>query len=252
MLQKLILTACAITCVVAAQDRGAKVVAGNGVIDAPGNYILTAEASLRASGAAILITASNVSLDLNGNTVMGPGGRTGTGIHIRGANGVRVTNGFVVNHSFGVIVENSNNVMINALQIRGEGLAVTAPPPETAIMIMQSRNVVVENNAIYNTGLGIFVRGGRSWGNRIANNTITGGTNALLGICYNPTDTDPAGPRGDLIQGNVISGFGVGIQMSQTSAANVTRDNFIAYRTMAVDFRNTTNMDSDNTKIQLP
>jgi parallel beta-helix repeat protein len=252
MKRKLITGVLALSWLLSAQDRGARNVPGDGVIDTPGNYVMSADASLRSHGAAILITAGNVALDLNGNTVMGPGGRNGTGIHIRGASSVRVSNGFVTNHAFGVIVENSNNVVLSGLQIRGEGLAVTAPPPETAIMILQSRNVVVENNAIYNTGLGIFVRGGRSWGNRIANNTLTGGTNALLGICYNPTETDSNGPRGDLVHANLIAGFNIGIQMSESSMANITRENTIAYRTKAVDFRNMTNLDLDNTKIQLP
>jgi hypothetical protein len=144
---------------------------------------------------------------------VGPGGRSGTGIHIRGANGVRVTNGLVSNHAFGVIVENSNKVVLGDLQIRGEGLAVSMPPPEVAIMIVQSRNVVIEDNAIYNVGLGVFVRGGQSGGNRIVHNTITGGTNAVLGICYNPTDSDMNGPRGDLVYANLISGFNIGIPM---------------------------------------
>ena len=46
------------------------------------------------------------------------------------------------------------------------------------------------------TGLGIFVRGGMSTGNRIANNTITAGSNGIFAICYNPTPDDPMGPRG--------------------------------------------------------
>ena len=252
MQHKLIIGLLALSGLVTAQDRGARGVPGHGVIDMPGNYVLMNEASLRSTGAAILITASNVSLDLNGNTVMGPGGRIGTGIHIRGASGVRVGNGNIVNFAFGAIVENSNNVVLSGLQIRGEGLAVAAPPPETAIMIVQSRNVVVESNAIYNVGLGIFVRGGRSGGNRIANNTVTGGTNAALGICYNPTETDSNGPRGDLVYANLVSGFNVGIQMSQNSVATVVKENTIAYRTMAVDFKNVTNLDLDNTKVQLP
>src|SRR5687767_15493083 len=48
--------------------------------------------------------------------------------------------------------------------------------------------------------LGVFVRGGGSGGNRIAGNTITGGEDGQLGICYNPTDTGgSAGPAGDLV-----------------------------------------------------
>src|SRR5262249_43478346 len=141
-------------------------------------------------------------LDLNGKVVQGPGGKMGTGIHIRGASGIHVSNGHVVNNAFGVIVESSDNVVLTGLQIRGEGLPVIAPPPETAIMVLQSRNVLVSGNNIYNTGLGIFVRGGRSSGNQIVRNTVTGGANAILGICYNPAPGDAQGPRGDLVANN--------------------------------------------------
>ncbi len=142
---------------------------------------------------------------------------------------------------------------IEGLQIRSEGLVVTAPPPEVGVMIAQSRNVVVENNGIYNTGLGVFVRGGMSWGNRIAGNTITAGTNGILGICYNPTDSDPRGPRGDLIYGNHITGFATGVQASMTSESNLFKGNFIWYTTgMAVELLNATNMDMENFKARLP
>jgi len=252
MKQNLVMGTCLISCILTAQDRGTRNVPGNGVIDMPGEYVLVNDASLRSHGAAILVTASNVTLNLNGRNIVGPGGRNGAGILIRGVNGVNVFNGFVTNHAFGVIIENCTNVRLTDLQIRGEGLAVAAPPPETGIMIVQSRNVVIEHNAIYNTGLGIFVRGSRSWGNRIANNTLTGGTNALLGICYNPAETDPNGPRGDLVHANLVSGFNVGVQMSQTSPANVIKGNTIAFRITAIDLHNMTNLDVENAKIQLP
>ncbi|MBL8221647.1 MAG: right-handed parallel beta-helix repeat-containing protein [Bryobacterales bacterium] len=247
----LLLTALALSAALYGQD-GTRVVPGSGVIDTPGRYVLNNDATLRSHGASILITASNVWLNLNGNTVMGPGGKTGTGIHIRGVSGVHVSNGFIVNTAFGVIVENSNSVSLSGLQIRGEGLAITSLPPETGIMIMQSRNVTVRNNSIYNTGLGIFVRGGRSSGNHISGNTVTGGSNAALGICYNPTDSDANGPRGDLIEANLVSGFNVGIQFSDRSMANLANGNTIAYRTMAFDIRNNTNKEQNTTSAQLP
>lgn len=246
------LSALAFSAMLHGQDPGGRVVPGSGLIDAPGRYVLNNEATLRSHGASILITASNVWLNLNGNTVQGPGGKNGIGIHIRGVSGVSVTNGSIVNNAFGVVVENSNNVRLTGLQIRGEGLTVTAPPPETGIMIMQSRNVVVSDNNIYNTGLGIFVRGGRSSGNRIAGNVISGGSNAILGICYNPTDSDPNGPRGDLIESNLVSGFNIGIQFSDRSMANVLQNNTVAYRVMAMDIKNSTNKEQNNTAVQLP
>ena len=228
-------------------------VPGNGIIDMPGNYVLQdSRESSSASRPAIQITASDVTLDLNGNSLRGLGGKVGVGIQISRARGVRVTNGSLWNLAFGVIVSNSSNVVLRDLRIRGEGLPIVSLPPETAIMIVQSRNVVVENNAISNTGLGIFVRGGMSGGNRIANNTISAGTNGALGICYNPADGDSNGPVGDLVDGNAVSGFGIGIQASATSMYNVFKGNSIFFRgSTAVELHNATNMDMDNTKVDL-
>lgn len=224
-----------------------------GVIDAPGNYVLNADLSVNATrGAGILITANGVDLDLAGNNISGPGGIQGTGIHIRNATGVTIRNGKLANLAFGVIVEASANVVVSDCQFRGEGAAPSAPPPETAVMIMQSRNVTVENNSIYSTGLGIFVRGGRSSGNRIANNTIVAGTGfAALGICYNPTPVDPMGPRGDLITGNLVSGYPTSIQMNSTSTANVIKENTLIYTTAAITTPDG-NMDMNNVKVKLP
>jgi parallel beta-helix repeat protein len=232
-----------------AQDRP---VPSSGLIDAPGSYIVQSDTTLRSHGAGILITASNVRLNLGASVVRGPGGKTGNGVHIRGASNVHVSNGYIVNNAFGVIVENSTGVVLTGLQISGEGLAATAPPPEVGIMVLQSKNVVVNGNSIYNTGLGIFVRGGRSSGNQIVHNTVTGGTNAVLGICYNPADDDPQGPRGDLIAYNLVSGFNTGFQFSDNSVSNVVKENTVAYRMTAIEFKNGKNLDLDNSKIQLP
>jgi parallel beta-helix repeat protein len=228
-------------------------VPGTGIIDMPGTYVLQSDRrSFSNERPAIDIRSDDVTLDLNGFGISGRGGKLGVGIRIMGARGVKVMNGLIANTAFGVIVMNSGNVVLSGLQIRGEGLPVVAPPPETGIMIVQSRNVVVENNAIYNTGLGIFVRGGMSGGNRIANNTVTAGTNGVLGICYNPADNDPNGPAGDLVLGNVVSGFGTGIQASATSRYTVFKENTIFYTTgTAVELMNMTNMDMNNTKVDL-
>lgn len=227
-------------------------VPGSGVIDTAGSYVLQQEHFAGSDRPGILITASDVFLDLNGMRISGPGGKLGTGIEIRSASGVRVSNGTIVNTAFGIVVSGSNNVVLKGLQIHGQGLPVVSPPPETGIMIVQSKNVVVEDNALFNVGLGIFVRGGDSGGNRIAHNTLTAGTNGALGICYNPTPTDTRGPRGDLIYNNVIHGFGLGIQASTTSLVNVFRENTIFFRTSAIDLQSMTNLDVDNTKVQLP
>ena len=220
------------------------------VISEPGTYVLTRDISTR-SGTALMITANNVTLDLNGFTLQGPGQQVGNGIVISGATGVRVTNGIIADFGFGVMVANSNNVTLRDLSIRAAGQPPIAPPPATGIMIVQSKSVVVEDNNLYNVGLGIFVRGGRSFGNRISNNTITSASNGIFGICYNPTDSDPMAPRGDVISGNHIFGYATGIQMAATSSFNVIRANTVAASSTGIDNAASSNVVDGNWSLKL-
>ncbi|MGH8245135.1 MAG: right-handed parallel beta-helix repeat-containing protein [Gammaproteobacteria bacterium] len=222
-------------------------------ISSPGAYLLRSSIDFNAAaGAGITITASGVTLDLNGFEIRGPGGKQGTGVRILGAKGVTVRNGGIADTAFGVIVENSHNVILTDLRVRGQALPVVTAPPEVGIMILNGRNVVVERTAIYDTGLGIFVRGPMSSGNRIAANTVTTSVNGVFGICYNPAATGTGGPRGDLIEDNVITGFETAIQVSAGSVANVFRQNLLAYLKEAYISANSTNLDSNNVKVQLP
>lgn len=121
------------------------------------------------------------------------------------------------------------------------------------MMIVNSRAVVIRDNTISRTFLGVFVRGGGSSGNRITGNTIVGGENGQLGICYNPDGSgSAAAPTGDLVTGNLISRFNVGIQTSVQTLRNIFRDNDIAYFIQAIQ-ENTPNSNvlERNTSVQI-
>jgi nitrous oxidase accessory protein NosD len=221
-------------------------------IDQPGSYQLVHSLDLNsATPAAITVTANGVSLDLNGFEIRGPGNNTGTGILIDGASGVKISNGRLSDLGFGVVVMNSSNVTIRDLNIRARGLAVAAPPPETGIMIVESTGVVVDRNNLYSVGLGIFVRGGMSHGNRITNNNVTGASNAALGICYNPAPGDPMGPSGDFVANNSIYGFPTGISITATAGASVFRENNIFFTTQGIALNGAPVQDLNNTTVAL-
>ncbi len=234
-----------------AQGPGERLVPQTGVINAPGTYVLRSDLTSTGARPGIEITSDGVTLDMGGHQILGPGGNRGVGVMINGASGVSVRNGKMSANAFGVLVDSSSNVVLRDLQIRGTDFAVSAPPPEVGIMIVHSRNVVVEGNAIFETGLGIFVRGSGSWGNRIANNTITAGENGLLGICYNPTPDDPVGPSGDLIEGNLATGFNLGVQ-TNAATNNVFRGNTLFFKTAGFEFNGNENEEIDNTLVMLP
>ena len=164
---------------------------------------------------------------------------------------MKVSNGSLSDLAFGVVVAGSANVEVSDLRIHGQGLPVVALPPEVGIMVVESKNVSVHDNGIFNTGLGIFVRGSQSMGNRIARNTITAGTNGVLGICYNPGPDEPGGPSGDVVENNVVSGFNLGLQMKMVAHYNVIRNNVIAYWSQGMDLQNDTHITDGNILIQL-
>lgn len=222
-------------------------------ITRPGSYRLTHNLRLRGAGAAVVISASGVSLDLGGHALVGPGGTQGTGVLVDGGNDVSVRNGTLRGFGFGVQVLNAVNVKLQGLQIDGEDRG-GPPPGEVGVMIVNSRGVEAFRNTISRVFLGIFVRGGGSGGNRIAENTVVAGANGQLGVCYNPDGLGtPLGPSGDLVYNNLVSGFNVGIQTSAQSTGNIFRENDIAFVQQAIQELSAqgANVFAENTEIDL-
>ncbi len=201
------------------------------VISRPGLYRLTDGLRVR-SGNAIVINASNVTLDLGGNSVTTEVPGTGAGILVDGESGVEVRNGKVGGFNVNLNATNSENVRFRNIQVVGHGLAPNNGPSEIGVLLLQTRGANVENNVITAVNLGIFVRGAFSTGNRVFENIITGGatpSSNLLGICYNPASgagTD--GPRGDNIYNNHITRYGYAIAISAGSIHNVFNENVLA------------------------
>ncbi len=200
-------------------------------INRSGNYRLADDVAVR-NGDGIVITASNVNLNLNGYSVTTDNAGTGRGIFVSGARGVSVGNGKVSGFNSNVMIANSFNVNAESLQIIGGGLAPNNGPTEVGVQIVNSRAVFVSRNTISAVNLGIFVRGGNSAGNRIFENTIVGGNNPannLLGICYNPAaGGGTIGPRGDNIYNNHIARFNYAIAISADSLHNIFNENTLA------------------------
>lgn len=241
-------------------------------ISRPGSYKLYNNYRV-ASGHAIIITASNVTLDLNGfsatttanatTTAPAPGPNGTRGITVQGARNVDIKNGHVAGFNSNVTVLDSQNVRVDGLQISGGNLAPAGGPTEVGITVINSSACDILNNTISSVNLGLFVRGGSSGGNRLMKNIISGGTitaNNLLGICYNPdgNPADTSGPRGDSIYNNHIARYGFAIAVSAGSVSNMFNDNTLASFTgafrepTAFAAQGGTNVEFDNTAVLLP
>ena len=235
-------------------------------ISRPGSYKLWANHNVD-TGDGIVITASNVTLDLNGFQVSTTARGTGRGIVVQSARGVSVSNGRISGFNANVALLESQNVKVASVQIIGDGLAPNNGPTEIGVLLVNSWSCDIVENNVSSVNLGLFVRGERSTGNRLMKNIITGGATAannLLGICYNPAPTpaggtpNPAGPRGDSIYNNHISRFGFAVAVSAGSVSSMFNDNTLASFTGA--FREPqnfsagggTNVEFDNTAVTIP
>jgi hypothetical protein len=230
-------------------------------VDEPGSYILRFD--LRSErGDGLVITASGVTIDLNGHQITTLSRGTGRGLFVNGASGVTIKNGRVGGFMANVMLSNATNVTVQDMQIVGTDLAPSGGPSEIGINIINSRAALIKGNTISSVNLGIFVRGGGSTGNRITENNVIGGANpahGLLGICYNPApNAGTAGPRGDLIYNNHIARFGYAFAISEFSIYNIIRDNTFASfvggirETQFLRGNGGTNVAADNIDVVIP
>jgi hypothetical protein len=216
------------------------------LIDKPGAYTLDKDISV-ASGDAIMITASGVTLDLGGHNVSTSAVGQGRGVYVQGGKGVRVTHGQVGPFAIDVHLDGAENVTVEGLQITGANLAALgaagnpADPrasggpgfAEVGVLLTNARGAVVQNNIITSVNAGIFNRGPGSTGCLFQGNTLTGGANGandILAICFNglPTEADP-GPTACVIQGNHVGHYNLGLLWQGLgTTGNISRDNTVA------------------------
>jgi hypothetical protein len=106
-------------------------------IDRSGSYKLSRNFTVN-SGDAILITASDVALDLNGFKIETRAPGTGRGIVVQNAKGVSIKGGMLGGFNANVALTTSQNVRVDGLQITGGGLAPSGGPSEIGILLINS------------------------------------------------------------------------------------------------------------------
>jgi len=207
-------------------------IAGPTVITKSGRYRVTEDFQVL-EGDGIVIRCSHVVLDLGGHTITGPGNKLGRGIVLEGSHGSVLRKGRLERFGIGVALLGSNESTVRQIDIVG-GDEFADPPngvaPQIGSLLVNSAENSILNNDLSLVNLGIFVRGGDSFENRIRKNQVTGGANGLLGICYNPAEGEgPGGPHDDDLRNNVLNRFGTGIQFSVGSAENRFARNTVYY-----------------------
>jgi hypothetical protein len=224
------------------------------VITQPGFWFVTED--FMASGDAIVIESDWVYLYVGHHTITGPGDKEGRGIVVDGARHVAVVGGQLNTFGMGVVVNNSERVAVRHVDITG-GDEYADPgagiAPQIGIMLVNSSRCHVAGNKTELVNLGIFVRGGDSYRNRICRNWVTGGDLGLLGICYNPDGTgDPSGPHDDKVCFNSLKRFRIGIQANSGAEDNRFAFNLIHYFVMPVEDVDGTNTFHRNRTREIP
>ena len=120
-------------------------------IDTPGSYYLIEDVS--SAGTAITITVDDVTIDLSGFALVGPGSGTNYGIYMNARSNVEIRNGTVQDFDYG-IYENSNN---------GRG------------------HRVIDVRAIYNRYSGIYLWGS---GHLVKGCTVGNNGNSATGVVH--------------------------------------------------------------------
>src|ERR1700730_14372913 len=170
-------------------------------ISAPGNYVLGSNLTYSsASGAAITILSSNVTLDLGGHYLYFPGTPTSNvGVYVHNAGNVIIQNGVIAVFLYGVYIEHTGGTALNSGDI-----------------VQDLRLTNVTSGVVLSTVAGSIVR----------NNQITCGPTSGEGI-------DIFGGGGNLVSGNVISGFDVAVFAA--GGNNYSLENMVSNCTFGFD-----------------
>jgi hypothetical protein len=160
-----------------------------------GSYKLTSNLRVRTAGVdAIEITKDNVTLDLNGFAIIGPGGGGGFGAGVKTlSNQVTVVNGSVLGMAYGLFVNGTlcriENVSVAQSTLAGiavgEGCVVSRSRSQGngSGFLMFSPALLTGNTAIWNIGAGIAEGSIYNGGGSIVNNVIDG--NGGVGLSLN-------------------------------------------------------------------
>jgi sugar lactone lactonase YvrE len=143
-------------------------------------------------GDGLVIGADGVKLDLNGHTIIGDSGRSGTdvGVRLRGRNRVKVTGGTITGFDAGVAIIGGSGNTASRLTLannRGNPDAFASIFGDGIVLFFSAGNSIVDNAVLDNGPFdGIGLLGAQSDDNLIQGNRVEGTNN----------DDNPFGPVG--------------------------------------------------------
>jgi len=201
-------------------------------ISSSGSYIVVGELELSTTGNhGITIAADNVTLDLNGHTIKGPGqaaATTDSGIYIGSSvrNGITVKNGSILEWP---------DIGINGTFARASNFSNLKCFNNGKHGILTSTSCIISENLCYgNTDHGISVNDGSTVMNNICHDNIRNGIvvsqgcNVTGNSCYSNDGDGIDSSNGNLIKSNTLSynkGNGINCYLNNKVEENICRSN---------------------------
>jgi len=176
------------------------------ILRAPGSYVLIRDVvDNRAAFDAVQITASNVTIDMQGFSIIGTSG-TGIGINATGQSNVVIHNGIITGMGGGAIVT-SANANISGITASGNSTAGITNPPS-----IQAGNGSNISNDTVTTGAtggiacaeGCLVHGNVLQSNAGVGITLTDVTSGYSGNVLQGNDGNTVGSTGQILGGTSI------------------------------------------------
>ena len=189
-------------------------------ISAPGVYYLTQDLTI-ASGIAININSSQVTLDLNGHTLTNASTASGSyGIYSgNGFSGVRVTNGSVVGGYYGISLSSSvsgGDYQVDHLRVTGVGaFAISIASP---LASSPATHAIVDTVQVVAPAAGVGIALQNVTGSRVVHSMVRGG---LYGIrLWTGTGT--------IVEDNALAENATGIYLTGASKDNAVLRNTVS------------------------
>jgi hypothetical protein len=173
----------------------------------PGSYVLVRDlVDNRAGFDAVQITASNVTIDIQGFSIIGTVAGTGIGINANGQSNVVIQNGIITGMAGGAIVTGANVNISKVTASANSTAGITNPP---SIMAGNGSNISDDTVSGGNTG-GIgcaeacLVRGNVLQSNAGIGITLTDVTSGYSGNVLQGNDGNTVGSAGQILGGTSI------------------------------------------------
>lgn len=208
------------------------------------------DSDLTCAGEGIIIGASNITLDLNGHTLTGPGltcnpcvfppGQSiPSGVRVEGRGGVTIKNGYITGFVYGIRLVNASDNIIDhvvATSSTFNGISLFSDSDNNRVTHCTSSNNtsfgviinggsdgnVVGHCTLSENGTGLFIGGGGSgapsFGNHVEHTQAR--NNAFAGIHIRNADSNS-------LQHNVVDGNDFGIVISEGADANLAGQNIV-------------------------